>query len=401
MIIPELIIPTPEPEYIAYGSPATSSITNKAPKEIQNNVKSLLRQINALHGYYETWVNGSIFNLDEYTYLDGTYYKSLENNNITNPVNGLTWEVIDSSLLVTSPVNLVTKTSDVGAVAIPSGTTAERPETPLVGYLRLNTELNVLEVWNNGWLAVTGNADIDHEIPIISYVLLSSIIRKVYIEPETQTKLVGSVFPLLTDLSYLIGEDVLDIYADGIRLLNSIDYIENSTTSLSLSNTGSLNTIECIIYPSTGNRVLSYFNIDVDLAIGAEVTLPNSTSYTIGTNSLLVFVDGILMDITSDYSEVSTTSVSFTNSLTVGQVITFIVYTSNVERTIITVDTDDITDVNLLTPLSYQEGLYYSDVYIDGIKQSPILNYKEETSSLLIFKSSLKINQTITIIKTN
>lgn len=47
------------------------------------------------------------------------------------------------------------KINTTGALWIPSGTTAERPSLPAVGYVRQNTDLSQLETWNGaGWVGI-------------------------------------------------------------------------------------------------------------------------------------------------------------------------------------------------------------------------------------------------------
>ena len=43
-----------------------------------------------------------------------------------------------------------------GNLILPSGTTAERPGSPVAGMLRYNTSMNLLEFYNDGWRPVTG-----------------------------------------------------------------------------------------------------------------------------------------------------------------------------------------------------------------------------------------------------
>lgn len=53
----------------------------------------------------------------------------------------------------------VSKDSDTGAAAMPYGTTAQRPGTPAVGYMRFNTDLGKAEVWNGSlWSSVGSGA---------------------------------------------------------------------------------------------------------------------------------------------------------------------------------------------------------------------------------------------------
>ena len=44
--------------------------------------------------------------------------------------------------------------NSVGGVKIPSGTTAQRPTSPINGMLRYNTTIPQLEIYINGWVAI-------------------------------------------------------------------------------------------------------------------------------------------------------------------------------------------------------------------------------------------------------
>lgn len=64
----------------------------------------------------------------------------------------------NASALV-SATDLVKQTGPTGAVIGPAGTTAQRPVSPVVGYTRYNTTLNIPEVWNDtAWVAMGGGA---------------------------------------------------------------------------------------------------------------------------------------------------------------------------------------------------------------------------------------------------
>jgi len=57
---------------------------------------------------------------------------------------------------------------DFASVAIPSGTTEERPTTPVVGMIRYNTTENVLEGYNGSWKVFdlsSGNQTASNIIP--------------------------------------------------------------------------------------------------------------------------------------------------------------------------------------------------------------------------------------------
>lgn len=58
---------------------------------------------------------------------------------------------------------------------------------------------------------------------------------------------------------------------------------------------------------------------------GTSITIPNGRSYVIGSNRLLVFVDGWLQELTDDYTEGTTTTVKFTYDLPEGARISFVI----------------------------------------------------------------------------
>ena len=49
-----------------------------------------------------------------------------------------------------------------GAVVLPSGTTADRPQTPVNGQIRYNTDIQRFEIYYNAWqsIAILGNVTI-------------------------------------------------------------------------------------------------------------------------------------------------------------------------------------------------------------------------------------------------
>jgi hypothetical protein len=61
----------------------------------------------------------------------------------TNNANGLT---------VSTAQNV--SMNSTGGFAVPSGTTAQRPSSPVNGMLRYNTTIPQLEIYLNGWIAL-------------------------------------------------------------------------------------------------------------------------------------------------------------------------------------------------------------------------------------------------------
>jgi len=103
------------------------------------------------------------------------------------------------------------------------------------------------------------------------------------------------------------------------------------TTSLSgykVNINGSLN---CTAITVGGSPITSTFyrevtTLSTEVVAGTAVTIPNSRTYTVGANKLLVFVNGLLQYITDDYTESSTTAVTFTMDLPANTKILFQIF---------------------------------------------------------------------------
>jgi hypothetical protein len=68
--------------------------------------------------------------------------------------NALTLQSVNSNALAISTAQNVTLSS-TGALTVPSGTTAQRPASPVNGMLRYNTTIPQLELYLNGtWTAL-------------------------------------------------------------------------------------------------------------------------------------------------------------------------------------------------------------------------------------------------------
>jgi hypothetical protein len=76
-------------------------------------------------------------------------------------------------------INTVTKDSSTGAAHLPSGTTAQRPISPINGYMRYNSDSSAMEAYVNGaWGSVgdggaTGGGN-DHVFFISDYVVTTN-----------------------------------------------------------------------------------------------------------------------------------------------------------------------------------------------------------------------------------
>lgn len=67
--------------------------------------------------------------------------------------NALTLQTSTTDALAISTAQNITFSS-TGALSVPSGTTAQRPASPVVGMLRYNTSLSQLEIYINAWTKI-------------------------------------------------------------------------------------------------------------------------------------------------------------------------------------------------------------------------------------------------------
>lgn len=84
----------------------------------------------------------------------------------TNVVMGNTLTTTNGNLSLRSTTsNVVNFQGTTGALTPPTGTTAQRPSSPVVGMSRWNTTLGLYEIWNGtAWQAITGSFDVAYLI---------------------------------------------------------------------------------------------------------------------------------------------------------------------------------------------------------------------------------------------
>ena len=81
------------------------------------------------------------------SYTVGSFAKTADGT------NALTLQSVNTNALAINSSQNVTLSS-TGALTVPSGTTAQRPSSPVNGMLRYNTTIPQLEIYLNGWLAL-------------------------------------------------------------------------------------------------------------------------------------------------------------------------------------------------------------------------------------------------------
>ena len=89
---------------------------------------------------------------------------------------------------------------------------------------------------------------------------------------------------------------------------------------------GTFTALNTMIFQTDIDQIyLEVYEVGSDIAAGTPIAIPNSKSYTMGSNKLLVFLDGILQRQggTYDFIEYTTTQIKFNFDLTTGAKVTF------------------------------------------------------------------------------
>ena len=102
--------------------------------------------------------------------------------------------------------------------------------------------------------------------------------------------------------------------------------IDGSSNNLVVKNMGAI--VKCyyldnnwtVKYDYKRNFTKEVFTVVADSDTGTIVTIPNSKKYTMGINTLVVYINGLL----ADWTEISTTSVRMNFPLLIGDEITFV-----------------------------------------------------------------------------
>ena len=132
----------------------------------------------------------------------------------------------------------------------------------------------------------------------------------------------------------------------------------------------------------TGNGVLQLFS---------------TPTYTVGNDSLLVYVDGVLMQNTSDYAETDSFHVTFVNAPANGAALSFLVgtpYSGPVSTFGMGYATGDGTVGPYTTP-AYTTGTHALMVFDDGVLMKIGVDYTETTGSSVTFTSARTIGASL------
>jgi hypothetical protein len=141
-------------------------------------------------------------------------------------------------------------------------------------------------------------------------------------------------------LSYT--QNYVDVFVNGIKLVSGVDFTETDTSTITLTSDVPDGADIQIVAAGMFSSADVYNKNEVDgllasagtqpwremfTATGGEtvVTIPNSQTYVVGSDSLIVSIEGTIQieGVLEDYTETSTTSVTFTQPLTAGEKVVF------------------------------------------------------------------------------
>jgi hypothetical protein len=201
--------------------------------------------------------------------------------------------------------------------------------------------------------------------------------------PVTQSELIiatqgQTIFNFLL-LRYVVGQNSLQVFRNGIRLIIGIDYTESSSTQITLT-----------ALPDAGDEFwftkFLYSNfIQIQANAGQTLFVIPTFAYNQGTNELTVYRNGLLLNVQSDYTESGPTTISLISPAEEGDQFSFysiIDYTKYkiLNETIVAVSLQVIFN---LTTFAYKPGSQRLHVYRNGMRLIESLDYVETTQTII------------------
>ena len=142
----------------------------------------------------------------------------------------------------------------------------------------------------------------------------------------------GDLHTLPNDLTYVPGEATLYIFDDGQMFSVSEDYLETSPTEVTFLRKIKAGSNMTYIVFSTGDPGFTNVAREEEILFATidpgdpEHTLPSGLTYTPGSGTLYVFDDGQLLSLGEDYTETSSTGITFLRRVRGGSNMTYVVF---------------------------------------------------------------------------
>jgi hypothetical protein len=141
--------------------------------------------------------------------------------------------------------------------------------------------------------------------------------------------------------SYVTGANDLLVFSGGVhqRVGSGADYVETNSTTITF-NTGR-EAGEIVAVYRVGTNVAGTVGLyTVITATAGQTAFDTGATYPVGTNALLVFKNGQLLTITTDYTETDSTTVTLTSGASGGDKLIFRVCYGETEAHSLTLHTD-------------------------------------------------------------
>ena len=146
-------------------------------------------------------------------------------------------------------------------------------------------------------------------------------------------------------------------------------------------------------YALGGTPGISELTVQTQTITGTPTVVTLAHAYVLGTNRLLVFVNGVKQRILNSYNETDTTHITFTAPLSAGDKVTTVIYTLTGTAAIVRDLIDSMTTQTIFPTTTYHHTSQPADpmnvgvsVFVSGISQG--LNEYAETNGTSIVLSS-------------
>lgn len=129
---------------------------------------------------------------------------------------------------------VVEKDSSTGAAKLPSGNTAERPDTAELGAIRYNTDINEYEGYtDSGWESLAAGATGSNGDNV--FLIIDKVMTNDYTVPENKRAVAFGDVELIGDLTIPNNSELLVLgdYKDGMVVVNDISKLSTVNTSVS------------------------------------------------------------------------------------------------------------------------------------------------------------------------
>jgi hypothetical protein len=225
-----------------------------------------------------------------------------------------------------------------------------------------------------------------------------------YSAPTVYERHVATLNQTVFDLAnqYDTGVNALNVFVNGLKQNIVDDYVETDYDTVTFNvGLGAGNVVEFVQF--SGVRFSTQPSVyEKHTATNLQTVFSLTNPYTVGTNSLLVFVNGQKQILTDDYAETDTATVTFGSGLSAGDKVEFM-QLSGVKPTTAPssyekhISTAAQTIFNLSQP--YEPGSNSLWVFRNGVRQTVTTDYNETDTDTITFTAGLNNGDVVEFIQ--